>query len=66
MKRIICLLLSAMMAISCVACGNKAGSDKDGKVELEVVISQYSSYTQKWWETFEMDFEEAYSDIAGN
>ena len=60
MKKILCLLLAALTVLSCVGCGNKS---ETGKVELEIVISQYSSYTQKWWEAFEQSFEAENNDI---
>ena len=59
MKKIIALLLVLVMALSLVACGNKA----DEKVELKVIAAQYGGKTADWWVGFEKDFEAAYANI---
>ena len=61
MKKIIALLLVLAMAMGLVACGS--GSDK---ITLDVIMSQYGSYTQDWWTQFEKDFEAANTDIDLN
>jgi len=60
-KKTICLALALVLAFSCVACGNKSAAAD--KIELEVIISQYGSYTQQWWEAFETSFETDNPDI---
>ena len=60
-KKTICLALALVLAFSCVACGNKSAATD--KIELEVIISQYGSYTQQWWEAFETSFETDNPDI---
>jgi len=62
MKKIIALLLVLAMALSLVACGGSSS----GKVELDVVIAQYTDHTAEWWKEFEADFEEANKDINLN
>ena len=59
MKKIIALLLVLVMALSLVACGNKA----DEKVSLNVIAAQYGGKTADWWVGFEKDFEAAYANI---
>ena len=59
MKKIIALLLVLVMALSLVACGNKA----DEKVELKVIAAQYGGKTADWWVGFEKDFEAANENI---
>ena len=59
MKKIIALLLVLVMALTLVACGNKA----DEKVELKVIAAQYGGKTADWWVGFEKDFEAAYANI---
>ena len=63
MKKIIALLLVLAMALSLAACGKPAASDK---VELDVVIAQYTDHTAEWWKEFEADFEAANTDINLN
>lgn len=64
MKKIIALLLVLVMALSLVACGNKAQSGD--KVVLDVVIAQYTDHTAEWWAEFEKTFEAANQDIDLN
>ena len=59
MKKIIALLLVLVMALSLVACGNKA----DEKVTLNVIAAQYGGKTADWWVGFEKDFEAANENI---
>ena len=59
MKKIIALLLVLVMALSLVACGNKA----DEKVSLNVIAAQYGGKTADWWVGFEKDFEAANENI---
>ena len=59
MKKIIALLLVLVMALSLVACGNKA----DEKVTLNVIAAQYGGKTADWWVGFEKDFEAANQNI---
>ena len=59
MKKIIALLLVLVMALSLVACGNKA----DEKVSLNVIAAQYGPNTADWWVGFEKDFEAANENI---
>ena len=59
MKKIIALLLVLVMALSLVACGNKA----DEKVSLNVIAAQYGPKTADWWVGFEKDFEAANENI---
>lgn len=65
MKRIISLLLAFVLVLGCTACGS-TGNNAEGKVHLDVVISQYSSHTQKWWQDFEKSFEAENQDIDLN
>ena len=62
MKKLFVMLLALVMVLSMAACGSKA----DGKVTLDVIISQYGNYTQEWWTEFEKDFEAANTDIDLN
>ena len=64
MKKIIAMLLVLTMVLSLAACGEKPAAD--GKVSLDVIISQYGNYTQAWWNEFEAAFEEANQDIDLN
>ena len=59
MKKIIALLLVLVMALSLVACGNKA----DEKVTLNVIAAEYGTQTKAWWAGFETDFEAANQNI---
>ena len=59
MKKIIALLLVLVMALSLVACGNKA----DEKTTLNVIAAQYGPNTADWWVGFEKDFEAANGNI---
>ena len=59
MKKIIALLLVLVMALSLVACGNKA----DEKVTLNVIAAEYGTQTKAWWTGFEADFEAAHENI---
>ena len=59
MKKIIALLLVLVMALSLVACGNKA----DEKVTLNVIAAEYGTQTKAWWTGFEADFEAANENI---
>ncbi len=62
-KRILSVLLCmAIVASLLVGCGSK----DDGKVTLDIIISQYGNYTQEWWTEFEAAFEEANNDIDLN
>lgn len=62
MKKVIALLLALAMVFGLVACG-ESGSDK---IVLDIIISQYGSYTQAWWDEFETSFETANTDIDLN
>lgn len=67
MKKVIALLLALVMVFGLVACGEKApATDETGKVELDVVIAQYTNYTAEWWKEFEATFEAANTDINLN
>ena len=63
MKKFIAMLLALVMVLSLTACGTPAAGDK---VELDVVIAQYTNYTAEWWKEFEADFEAANTDINLN
>ena len=63
MKKLIAMLLVLVMVLSLAACGKAPASDK---VELDVVIAQYTNYTAEWWKEFEADFEAANTDINLN
>lgn len=64
MKKFIALLLVLVMVLSMAACGSKPAAD--GKITLDVIISQYGNYTQAWWTEFEQNFEAANQDIDLN
>ena len=70
MKKIIALLLALTMALSLAACGKPADngdqSADGGKVDLDVVIAQYTDSTAEWWKEFESAFETANTDINLN
>lgn len=65
MKKIISLLLVFVLVLGIAGCSSTS-SNADGKTKLDVVISQYSSHTQKWWQAFEKSFEAANQDINLN
>lgn len=62
MKKAIALMLVLAMALGLAACG-EAGS---GKTEIDIIMSQYGSYTAEWWAAFEQEFEAANQDIDLN
>lgn len=62
MKKVIALMLVLAMALGLAACRD-AGS---GKTEIDVIMSQYGSYTAEWWASFEQEFEAANQDIDLN
>ena len=76
MKKLITLLLAAVMVFSLAACGEKAPAEAPAggeeapaaaeKVSLDVIISQYGNKTADWWKQFEADFEAANADIDLN
>ena len=77
MKKLITLLLAAVMVFSLAACGGEkapaeapAGGEEAPaaaeKVSLDVIISQYGNKTADWWKQFEADFEAANADIDLN
>ena len=77
MKKLITLLLAAVMVFSLAACGGEkapaeapaAGEEAPAaaeKVSLDVIISQYGNKTADWWKQFEADFEAANADIDLN
>lgn len=70
MKKLLSVLLAiAMVATLLVGCGGGSedtAADADGKVTLDIIISQYGNYTQEWWTEFESTFEEANADIDLN
>ncbi len=69
MKKILSMLLViALVGTMLVGCGGSGGSgeSEDGKVSLDIIISQYGNYTADWWKEFESTFEEANEDIDLN
>ncbi len=79
MTKIISLLLALVMVLSLAACGAKEEAPAETqaaaapeapaaaeKVDLDVVIAQYTHYTAEWWKEFEADFEAANTDINLN
>ena len=65
MKKIIALLLVLVMALSLVACGNKAGAPAAGdeKVEVTMIAAEYGTQTKAWWADFVTKFNTANPDI---
>ena len=66
MKKFLAMVLAVVMMLSLVACGGGNDKKSDGKVKLDIIISQYTNYTQEWWKQFETDFEKANQDIDLN
>ena len=64
MKKLIAMLLALVMVLGLVACGGPAA--ESGKVDLDVVIAQYTDHTAEWWAEFETTFEAANEDINLN
>lgn len=69
-KLISVLLCAAMVGTMFAGCGKKDSGGGEGgepgKVALDIIISQYTNYTQDWWTEFEKTFEEANKDIDLN
>ena len=65
MKKIIALLLVLVMALSLVACGNKADAPAAGdeKVEVTMIAAEYGTQTKAWWADFVTKFNTANPDI---
>ena len=66
MKKFVALLLALTMVFALCACGNSGKESESGKVELDIIASQYGQNTAAWWADFEKDFEAAYDNIDLN
>ena len=64
MKKILALVLALVMVVSLVACGGNGETAE--KQKLDIIISQYTNYTQEWWKNFETKFETDNPDIDLN